>query len=126
MKFLNNVKKDGAYFWLTDVQGNKYRTKQVRTWRKLQIAQETSGHYAIISARRDSTGFKYDKLLFKGKCIVAYYSDEFEPYRYYHIYNYKGKIVGKGKLAPRLPSKAKIAIKVKRHQRFAPNRRYHK
>lgn len=111
MKFLKNVKKDGAYFWLTDAQGNRYRTKQVRTWRKLQIAQETSGHYAIISDCRDSTGFKYDKLLFKGKCIVAYYSDEFELDRYYHIYDERGKKLYKGTIAPNLPSKARIIKK---------------
>lgn len=126
MKFLNNVKKDGAYFWLTDAQGNKYRTKQVRTWRKLQIAQETSGHYAIISARRDSTGFKYDKLVFRGKFIIAYYSDEFEWDRYYHIYDERGKKLHKGTIEPNRPSKARIIKKVKHYQKFSSNRMYHK
>ena len=126
MKFLNSIKRDGAYYWLVDVHGNKYRVKQVKIWRKLQIAQETSGHYAIISTKRDSTGFEYDKLLFKGKYIIAYYSDEFEEYRYYHLYDERGTKLHKGKILPNLPSKARICKKVEHYQKFGKARMYHK
>lgn len=126
MKFLNVIKKDCAYFWVMDVHGNKYRVGQVRTWRKLRIAQELSGHFAIISNLRDSTGFMYNKLLFKGKFIIAYYSSEFEEYGYYHIYDEKGKKICKGKIVPNLPSKAHMYRKIKQYQKFGKGRMYHK
>ena len=126
MKFLKTIKKDGAYYCITDAQGNRYRVVQCKIWRKAQILKEPLGHFAIVSDKRESKGFKYDKLLFKDKHIVAYYRNEFELYRYYYIYNEQGRIIYKGKILPNLPSKARIAKILKHHQKYSKNRKYHK
>lgn len=126
MKFLNNVKKSGTIFVLIDIIGNQYRVSKYRKWRKLYVAQESSGDYAIIGSNRKSIGFIYDKLSFKGKFIVAYYSNEFEQYRYYHIYSECGRILCGGKVDPMLPSKWRITKKVEHYQKISRPRRYHK
>lgn len=125
MKFLETIESDGTYFWLTDICGSRYRVAKIKRWRKLQIAQETSNYFAIIGKHCLSMGFIYDRLLFKGKCIVAYYSDEFEPYVYYHIYDEYGTILCRGKINSLLHNR-RIDKKVKHHQKYSKNRMYHK
>lgn len=126
MRFLKVIKKDGAYYWITDVYGNRYRVVQVRKWRKLQILQEPSGYFAIMNGNRESKGFKYYKLLFKGKFIIAYYRNEFEGCGYYHLYDEQGKSIYKGKIYRNLPNKARICKKVKYYKKYSNNRIYHK
>lgn len=126
MKFLETIEKNGAYYWLVDTEGNRYRIAQYKKWRKAKIAMEQSKHFSIISNQGVSRGFIYNKLLFKDTCIVAYFRNEFEEKIRYHIYNENGNIVDEGNIVSKLPSKARIIKKVKHYKKFGNNRMYHK
>lgn len=101
MKFLKEPQtradEDGEQvLYITNEVGDIYHLKTYEAWKELHIAQEPSGYYSIINACGYGSEFIYKEIQFADGCLTAYYKNEMDNRRYYHIYNGKGDIVRQG------------------------------